>query len=211
MPTSVKRRTWSASLRRCRQVAPGAGRGRPSCGSGWAGPAIHTAVHAQAATRCWKAPRARARRSACCAPRWRSTSSGAAARRPPRPAGPTGDGHANGCAGRVEPGLLPPQYPAVPCRALRCSSACHPSTPFAVCAPSLRTGAGFMMGAVKPRVIYASRTHSQLTQVIRELKATSYRCKGANELCVHRPGRRCSRAARACGHGAGPAVNTKPA
>ena len=34
-----------------------------------------------------------------------------------------------------------------------------------------------------PPIIYASRTHSQLAQVIRELRATSYRCWGVPTLC----------------------------
>lgn len=42
----------------------------------------------------------------------------------------------------------------------------------------------------KPVIVYASRTHSQLTQVVRELKATTYRPRtvilGSREqLCVH--------------------------
>jgi regulator of telomere elongation helicase 1 len=55
----------------------------------------------------------------------------------------------------------------------------------------LKAGVGFLPGPQgKPVIVYASRTHSQLTQVVRELKATTYRPRtvilGSREqLCVH--------------------------
>ncbi len=55
----------------------------------------------------------------------------------------------------------------------------------------LKAGLGFLPGPQgKPVIVYASRTHSQLTQVVRELKATTYRPRtvilGSREqLCVH--------------------------
>jgi hypothetical protein len=36
-------------------------------------------------------------------------------------------------------------------------------------------GAPTSMGVMRPKIIYSSRTHSQLAQVVRELKNTSYR------------------------------------
>jgi len=55
----------------------------------------------------------------------------------------------------------------------------------------LKAGLSFLPGPQgKPVIVYASRTHSQLTQVVRELKATTYRPRtvilGSREqLCVH--------------------------
>jgi hypothetical protein len=45
-------------------------------------------------------------------------------------------------------------------------------------------------GQHAPKIFYASRTHSQLSQVVKELKATSYRPKisvlgSRSQMCVH--------------------------
>jgi len=41
--------------------------------------------------------------------------------------------------------------------------------------PSFSDDSRFVDGARAPKIIYATRTHSQLSQVIRELKSTAYK------------------------------------
>eukprot|EP00002_Diphylleia_rotans_P022732 TRINITY_DN4459_c0_g1_i6.p1 TRINITY_DN4459_c0_g1~~TRINITY_DN4459_c0_g1_i6.p1 ORF type:complete len:967 (+),score=145.27 TRINITY_DN4459_c0_g1_i6:485-3385(+) len=56
---------------------------------------------------------------------------------------------------------------------------------------------------VVPKIIYATRTHSQITQVIRELKSTSYRpvmsvLSGRDQSCIHRSVQKSSKKTEDC-------------